>query len=139
MLLTFGFLYINDHYTTSGRYVSSCSCPKHNSSIQNTTAGNKWSSYNFVTDKACCDEMRNSITKELMGLTGVKDVKFGPSCSVSSMSHVSIFYSADEITSQNIASFLKDNKMDCSNPENCTPDKMNQCPQKEKNKEPKRI
>ena len=139
LLLTFGFLYVNNHYSTSGKYTSSCSCPMHNSNTQNTYASSKWTSYDFVTDKACCDQMRSSMHKELMGLTGVKDVKFGPSCSVSKMSQVSIYYSSTETNSENIASFLKDKKLDCSDPQSCSPDKMNQCPQKEKNKESKRI
>lgn len=139
IILTFGFLYFNNHYISTDKNSTACSCPMRSSGIQNTNAGNKWSSFNFITDKACCDEMRSSMQKELMGLAGVKDVKFVPSCSISKMSQVSIYYSSDETNSENIASYLKDKKMDCSDPQNCSPDKMNKCPNKEKKKESKRI
>jgi hypothetical protein len=138
LLLTFGFLYINKYYTSNNKGTLKHSCAMGNST-QNMNAEQQWPSYEFITDKACCDEMRSSMQKELMGLTGVKEVKFSPSCSVSKMTKVAVYFSGDATNADKIASYLKDKNLICSDPEKCTPDKMNQCPHKEKNKESKNI
>jgi hypothetical protein len=55
------------------------------------------------------------------------------------MTKVVVYFSGDATNTENIASFLKNENMICSNPENYIPDKMNQYPHKEKNKESKNI
>lgn len=126
LMLTLGFLYVNHNYISANdkdgktQCTSMSGCTQHK---QNTIkAGGEWSSYEFTTDKACCDEMQSSLKSELMSVAGVKDVKFSSTCSVSKMTNVSIYFSASETNQETLASFVKDKGFDCSgscDPKNC--------------------
>ena len=111
--------------------------------------GGEWASYEFVTDKACCDEMKSSLQSDLMTVAGVKEVKFGSSCSVSKMSMVTVYYSAGETSEENISSFIKDKSYECTgNHSGCNKDGVKsgegndcqkECPHKEKTKDTKQL
>ncbi len=120
VVFAFGFLYLNQGYLTAndkdGKTCSKTSCDdKHkNSGSSEIKAGSEFESYEFVTDQACCDEMKSALQTELLTVAGVKEVKFGSSCHASKMTNVTVLYSASETNSENIAAFLKDKNYDCS-------------------------
>jgi len=149
LLLSLGLLYINQ-----GRLIADdwnknkdCSSECKNSKDVKTTSG-EFSSYEFITDKACCDEMKTDLQSGLMGVAGVKEVKFGSSCSVSHMTQVTVLYSAGETSEENIASFIKDKKFECEGHNGCSKDGKSsgndndckkQCPHKDKTKDTKQL
>jgi hypothetical protein len=171
VVFSLGFLYLNQNYLTAndkeGKTCaenSGCtdksSCTKKSSSERNNIkAGGEWNSYEFVTDKACCEEMKTDLQKELLGVAGVKEVKFSGTCNVSKMTQVTVYYSAGETSQDNIASYLKDKKFDCTGKEcdgkGCTKDGVKsgeksgskengcdgnkECPHKEKTKDSKNL
>jgi hypothetical protein len=65
--------------------------------------------------------MKSSLQTELLTVAGIKEVKFGSSCSESKMTNVTVFYAAGETNAENIAAFLKDKNYDCSG-KSCTKD-----------------
>ncbi len=108
-------VYTSFNYLIAGnRDGKTCTQSSCSQQTTETKAGGDLSSYEFVTDKACSDEMKSSLKSELMGIEGVKDVKFGMSCNVSKMTQVSVMYSAGETSQETLASFLKDKNYDCS-------------------------
>ena len=123
LVFTLGFLYMNHNYLAAGdrdgkkECTSSSSCSKNKSN--EIKAGGDWSTYEFVTDQVCCDEMKATLKSELMGLAGVKDVKFGKSCSVSKMTSVSVYYAAGETNEETIASSIKGKDADCTGKSGC--------------------
>lgn len=135
LIFALGFLYVNHNYIEAGdrdgkkECVNKSGCTNMSGCTQNKSseikAGGEWSSYEFVTDKACCEEMKSSLKTELLGLAGVKDVKFSPTCSVSKMTNVSIYYAAGETSEETLASLVKDKGFDCSGKDcegkGCTP------------------
>jgi hypothetical protein len=131
LILTFGFIYVNQTYLSSNDKDGKKECSNHSCSKQNTkdkeikAGGNEFSSYEFVTDKACCDEMKTSMQTELMGINGVKEVKFGESCEVSKMTKVSVIYSAGETSEEAITSLIKAKEFNCSENGNCPHGKCN--------------
>jgi hypothetical protein len=115
-------------------------------------AGGEWEKYEFVTDKACCDEMRNNLKSEALKLSGVKEVNFSKTCGMSKMSSVIIYYSASETNSDAIAASLKDKNFDCPSMPGCEKDcskgcdknsksgnEQKECPHNNTNKEKKDI
>jgi hypothetical protein len=130
LVLTFGFLYINQSGISAndkeGKKDCTHSCSKQNSKDKEIKAGGDENSvYAFITDKACCDEMKTSMQNELMGINGVKEVKFGSSCNVSKMTQVSIYYSAGETNEAALISFIKDKEYNCPDNGNCPHGKCN--------------
>jgi hypothetical protein len=129
LVFTLGFIYVNHNYiSANGRdgkntCTNMTGCTQHKSNT--IKAGGEWSSYEFVTDKACTDEMQSSLKTELMNVAGVKDVKFSSTCSYSKMTNVSIYYSAGETSEETLQSFIKDKGFDCSGSgcegKGCTP------------------
>ncbi|MBZ0202324.1 MAG: hypothetical protein K8I03_04830 [Ignavibacteria bacterium] len=113
-----GFLYLNQGYLVAGdkdgNCSSSCTDKSSCSSSSEVKTGGEFESYEFVTDQACCDEMRSALQTELLGVAGVKEVKFGSTCNVSKMTQVSVMYAAGETNSDNIASVVKGKNYDCS-------------------------
>ena len=118
LMLTLGFLYVNHNYISANEKDGKTQCTNMSGCTQhkqNTIkAGGEWSSYEFTTDKACCEEMQSSLKTELMSVTGVKDVKFSSTCTVSKMTNVSIYYSPGETSEETLASLVKDKGFDCS-------------------------
>lgn len=86
-------------------------------------AGGEYSSYQFTTDKACCDGMKVDLQKNLLEVAGVKEVTFSSTCNVSKMTNVTVMYAAGETSEDNLASFLKDKSYDCSG-KSCDKDGM---------------
>jgi hypothetical protein len=133
VLFAFGFLYVNATYlqadNKSGKKEctsSSCRDKTSQSSNQSSSdnkdikAGGETGTYQFVTDKIHCEDCKVSMQKELMGgVSGIKDVKFGETCSVSKMTNVTVYYSAGETSTDKIASYVKDKSYDCSG-KDCT-------------------
>ena len=114
LVLALGFLYMNQSYLIADDRDGNKDCSSSCSKSKDIKAGGEWSSYEFVTDKACCDEMKTSLQKDLMGVAGVKEVKFSISCSVSKMTQVTVYYAAGETSEENLAAYLKDKSYDCS-------------------------
>lgn len=137
LVLTVGFLYVNQNYLSANDKNGKKECTGHSCSKQNAkdkeikAGGEEYSTYEFVTDKACCDEMKTSMEKELMGINGVKEVKFGQSCEVSKMTNVSIRYSAEETNVEKISSIIKDKEFNCPDNGNCPHGKCNMKKSKE--------
>lgn len=130
LVFTLGFLYVNHNYLSANDRDGKNDCANYSGCTQHKTseikAGGEWSSYEFTTDKASCNEMKSSLKTELMNLDGVKDVKFSSTCTVSKMTNVSIYYSAGETSQEKLASFVKDKGYDCSG---CD---KHECPMKNK-------
>ena len=151
LVLALGFLYLNQSMLIAddrdGKKDCSSSCNK----SKDIKAGGEWSSYEFVTDKACCDEMKTGLQNDLLGVAGVKEVKFGLTCGVSKMSQVTVYYAAGETSEENIAAFVKDKSYDCSGHSGCNKDGVKsgegkdgsdcqkECPHKDKSKESKQL
>ena len=133
VIFAFGFLYLNQAYlvandktecsktscdksagTKSSSEKTGCDKSKCGDNKSEIKAGGEYSSYSFTTDKACCEEMKADLEKNLLGVAGVKEVKFSLTCGVSKMTNVTIMYSAGETSEENIASFIKDKSFDCS-------------------------
>lgn len=85
-------------------------------------AGSEYQSYQFTTDKACCDGMKADLEKNLLTVAGIKEIKFSTTCNVSKMTNVTVMYSAGETSEENIASFVKDKSIDCSGGNSCNKD-----------------
>lgn len=151
LLLALGFLYINQSYLIADDRDGKKDCSSSCSKSKDIKAGGEWSSYEFITDKAYSSETKDELQKDLMGVAGVKEVKFGPSCSVSNMSQVIVFYAAGETSEDNIASFVKDKSYDCSSHSGCNKDGVKsgesnsgkdcpkECPHMDKSKDSKQL
>jgi hypothetical protein len=151
LVLTFGFIYLNQGMLKSGQKDGDKNCSSTCSKNKDIKAGGEWSEYEFVTDKACSDEMKTSLQADLMNIAGVKEVKFGSSCSVSKMTMVRVYYSSGETSEENIASFVKDKSYDCQGHNGCNKDGIKsgeskdgtdcpkECPHKDKSKESKQL
>ena len=151
LVLTLGFIYLNQGKLSAGDKDGKKDCSSSCSDSKDIKAGGEWSSYEFVTDKAVSDEMKSSLQSDLMGVAGVKEVKFSTSCSVSKMTKVIVYYAAGETSEENIASFVKDKSYDCSGHNGCNKDGVKsgeskdgtdcqkECPHKDKSKESKQL
>lgn len=128
LVLTFGFLFVNQNYLTSnegGKKQCTGNCQHKTQDKDIKAGGNEWSKYEFVTDKACCDEMKSSMKTELMTFSGVKEVNFSSTCDVSKMTNVTIYYSATETSENALASLVKDKEYNCPDNGNCPHGKCN--------------
>ena len=151
LLLAFGFLYLNQNLLIADDRNGEKDCSSSCSKSKDVKAGGEFSSYEFVTDKACCDEMKTGLQTDLMSVAGVKEVKFNTSCSVSKMTQVTVYYAAGETSEENISSYLKDKSYDCSGHLGCSKDGVKsgegkdgkdcqkECPHKEKSKDSKQL
>lgn len=145
LILALGFVYLNTNVLTAGGSDVKKSCSMNQSSCNEhkvIKAGGDWASYEFVTDKACCEEMKTELQTDLMGVAGVKEVKFGPSCSVSKMSQVTIYYAAGETSEETLAAYLKDKNYDCSGHSGCDKDgtgSHKECPHQKKSSDTKQL
>ncbi len=127
LLLAFGFLYVNSqNVIASNRTFKKCCVDQSTSTTrQEVKAGGDdpvktdYARYMFTTDKACCNETRSSLQKQIMQAAGVKDVKFSETCSVSKMTNVTILYSASETSESQLASYVKDKCLGCSGQGDC--------------------
>jgi hypothetical protein len=124
VVFSLSFFYLNHNFLSANdKDRKTCSnesaCDDKNNQVK--AGGGEYESYEFVTDQACCDEMKNALQTELLTVAGVKEVKFGLSCSVSKMTNVTVMYAAGETTAENIAAYLKDKNYDCSG-KSCTED-----------------
>jgi len=138
VLLTFGFLYVNHSYLSAGSDDGKSGCTSSSSCVKygEIKAGGEFETYEFVTDKACCDEMKTSLKTGLMSISGVKDVKFGHGCSMSKMTRVSVNFAGGETNKETIEAYILNNKLDCPDTENCPKGK---CDPKSKSKDTKDI
>lgn len=130
LVFTLGFIYVNHNYLSANDRDGKNNCTDFSGCTGHKTneikAGSEWSSFEFITDKACGDEMQTSLKKDLMSLDGVKEVKFSPTCTVSKMTNVSVFFSAGETNRETLSSYVKDKGYDCSG---CN---KQECPMKNK-------
>jgi hypothetical protein len=134
VLLTFGFLYINQTYLCandkqgcdkSSFSKSGCDDKKssktENTNKQISSSGDK-GVYEFTTDQACCEQMKAELQSNLLSIAGVKEVEFGSTCSVSKMTNVKVIYAADQTTEETIAALVKQKDVDCSTKSGCDKD-----------------
>lgn len=134
VVFAFTFLYLNQSYLIANdKDGKNCSneCTQKTSaektgcdSKNNVKAGGEFSSYEFTTDKACCEEMKADLQKNLLTVSGVKEVSFSQTCNVSKMTNVKVMYSAGETNEDAIATFVKNNSYDCSSHSGCDKDGM---------------
>ncbi|MBL8006120.1 MAG: hypothetical protein JNJ56_01200 [Ignavibacteria bacterium] len=135
VLLVFGFLYFQNNILiaddkdgskdcsssctksssteSSTENKSSCTAGKENMSGANTDATNNYAVYEFVTDKITCNDCKTGMTKNLMGVSGVKEVTFGETCNVSKMTSVKVFYSDKDTTPELISASVKEKGLEC--------------------------
>lgn len=131
VLLVFGFLYSQNNNLIAddkdGKKDCSSKCTQNTSSTENKSqctdknmSGAKTSDdlngyavYEFVTDKISCDACKSSMTGNLMGVNGIKEVNFGETCKVSHMTNVKVFYSAADTTPEIIAASVKEKGLSC--------------------------
>lgn len=134
VLLVFGFLYSQNSNLIAddkdGKKDCSSKCTQNTSSAQNksqctdknmsgaTTSNdnndkNSYAVYEFVTDKISCDACKSSMTGNLMGISGIKEISFGETCKVSKMTNVKVFYSASDTTPEIIAASVKEKGLTC--------------------------
>jgi len=124
LIIAMGFLYANSERLTANNssQKKNC-CTDQTTSASNNkdikSGGDQYSTYEFATDKACCQEMKTSLQKGLMGAAGVKDVKFSETCSASKMTMVTVTFAPGETNQDKLATFVKDNKFDCPVSPNC--------------------
>lgn len=84
-------------------------CTDKNMSGANTTDDkNGYAVYEFVTDKIHCDGCKSSMSSNIMGISGVKEVNYGETCKVSHMTNIKVYYSASETTPEVIAASVKE-------------------------------
>jgi len=108
------------------------------------TSASELDSYEFTTDKACCDQMKNELKAGLTGLNGVKEVKFSTTCGVSKMTNVTVYYENTLTSTDAIVKFVKEKEFDCSkmpgceDAPGCEKDKSGNCPSKHKKSTDKR-
>jgi len=118
LVFTLGFIYVNHNYLSANDRDGKNNCTNYSGCTGHKTngikAGGEWSSFEFITDKACCNEDKSSLKTELMNLEGVKDVKFSSTCTVSKMTNVSIYFSAGETSREKLETLIKDKGFDCS-------------------------
>jgi hypothetical protein len=128
LLLAFGFLYMNSgKLIASGKSYNKKCCVDQSTSTtkQEIKAGGdepvttEYAKYEFTTDKACCNEMKSAMQKQIMGAGGVKDVKFSETCSASKMTMVTVLYLSSETNVTQLASYLKDKNIDCPVTKDC--------------------
>jgi hypothetical protein len=119
VVFALGFLYLNQGYLIASdkdgnTCSSSCDDKGKNSGTSSIKAGSDWSVYEFTTDKACCEQMKSDLQKDLGSVAGVKEVKFSQTCNVSKMTNVSVYYAAGETSEDAISSLVKNKSYDCS-------------------------
>lgn len=135
VVFALGFFYLNQEYlaayTKSGGDCDKTQCSKTSGTKSSSEkkecdksscddkkgmikAGGEFSSYEFTTDKACCEQMKADLEKGLLTVAGVKEVKFSQTCNVSKMTNVTVMYAAGETNQDNIAAYVKEGKFDCS-------------------------
>jgi hypothetical protein len=123
VVFTLSFFYVNQNFLTANdKDIKDCAnktaCDGKNKDVK---AGGEFESYEFTTDQACCDEMKNALQTDLLTVAGIKEVKFSPTCSVSKMTNVTVYFAAGETNSENIAAYVKDKNYDCPG-SGCTKD-----------------
>ncbi len=126
------FLYLNQSYLIANdKDGKNCSneCTEKTSNVKkdcddknSIKAGGDYSNYEFTTDKACCEEMKSDLQKNLLSFSGVKEVNFSSTCNVSKMTNVTVKYAAGETNEEAIAKYIKDNSYDCSTKSGCDKD-----------------
>lgn len=122
------FFYLNQNFLAANdkdgkTCTNKTACDDRNKDVKNKVlkAGGDYETYEFTTDQACCDEMKSELQVDLLTIAGVKEIKFSPTCSVSKMTNVTVYYAAGETNAENISAFVKDKNYDCSG-KGCTKD-----------------
>ncbi len=138
VLLVFGFIYSQKSNLVAddkdGKKDCSTSCTKSSSAETKSGCTDKnmsgastsddkggYSTYEFVTDKIHCDGCKSGVSSELMGISGVKEVEYGETCSASKMTNVKVYFSPSETTSDVVAASVKEKKLEgkCSDDSKC--------------------
>lgn len=131
LLLVFGFLYTQKNALIAddkdGKKDCSSQCTQKSSSTENKSqcteksmSGastsddlNGYAVYEFVTDKISCSSCKTSMSGKLMGISGVKEVNFGETCSVSKMTSVKVYFNSADTTPEIIAASVSENGLGC--------------------------
>lgn len=125
LILVFAVLYLNPVFLSANdKDGKSCntktSCTTKTEKCGNENkAGGEWASYEFTSDQICCDKIKSQVEKELVSLTGVKEVKIGEACAVSGISKITILYDANEVNEVNISSFVQNINYKCESEKSC--------------------
>lgn len=101
------------------------SCDSKTTTEATTDATNGYAVYEFTTDKIDCDACKPGMSSTLMGVSGVKEVSYGQTCSVSKMTNVKVYYSPQDTTPEIISASVKENKLNsemskCGDGSKCT-------------------
>lgn len=102
---------------TSKECSSKTSCESKTSELK---AGSDFSSMEVVTTSISCDGSKKAMTDKLMGVSGVKEVVYGNTCSVSKNTSVTILYAAGENSEENIKASLKEIGIDSESKTDCS-------------------
>ena len=131
VMLVFGFIYSQNNNLIAddkdGKKDCSSQCTQKSSSTENksqssdnnmsganTTDDNTgYAVYEFVTDKISCSACKTSMSGNLMGISGVKDVNYGETCNVSKMTNVKVYYNSSDTTPEIIAASVSEKGLTC--------------------------
>jgi len=130
LIVSMGLLYVNSGNFVSGQNaMKKCCVGQTTSTVEKDikAGGDQMSSYEFVTDKVCCEQTKSSMQKQIMSMAGVRDVQFSSTCSMSKMTKVTVIYSPAETNNDKISASIKEKNLDCSNNPDCN------CPGYKKN------
>ena len=122
LIVSMGLLYVNSGNFVSGQNAMKKCCVGQTTSTveRDIKAGSdQLSSYEFVTDKVCCEQTKSAVQNDIMIMSGVKDVKFSKTCSMSKMTKVTVIYSPTETNNDLISASIKEKNLDCSNSPDC--------------------
>ena len=131
VLLVFGFLYTQKNVLIAddkdGKKDCSSQCTQKTSSTENksqcteknmsgantTDDNNGYAVYEFVTDKISCDACKTSMSGNLMGISGVKEINYGETCKVSKMTNVKVYFNSADTTPEVIAASVSEKGLGC--------------------------
>lgn len=130
VLLAFGFLYTKNNLLADDKDGKKSDCSsqctqksstenksdctdKSMSSASTTDDKNAYAVYEFVTDKITCDACKTSMSGNLMGISGVKEVNYSETCNVSKMTNVKVYFSSSDTTPEVIAASVKEKGLSC--------------------------
>ena len=126
VLLVFGFIYTQNSSLIAddkdGKKDCSSSCTKKSSSTENKAQSSDqytgganasddksgYAVYEFVTDKIHCDGCKQGMTDNILGISGVKEVDYGETCSVSKMTSVKVYFNETDTSADIIAASVKE-------------------------------
>ncbi len=67
--------------------------------------------YEFTTDMIHCDDCKPGMTEKIKTISGVKEVQYGETCSVSKMTSIKVLFDPSVTNSEVVAASVKEQKL----------------------------